>query len=291
MAQISKRLSENVAGEFFVDESCIDCDACRQIAPASFRDHGGQSSVYKQPQNPGEQHRAFMALVACPTASIGTTSHRNACQGVEAFPVHVVDDVYFCGFTSEASFGAWSYLMVRPLEKGGNVLVDSPRFTTPLVKRIEKMGGVSLMFLSHRDDIADHTKFAAHFECPRIMHEGDQAAALGIERVTTGTDPVRIDVDLLLIPTPGHTRGHQVLLYRDKVLFTGDHLAWSPERDTLTAFRDHCWFSWREQTRSMEKLLSYSFEWVLPGHGRMHHESAEEMHAHLERCVARMKTQ
>jgi glyoxylase-like metal-dependent hydrolase (beta-lactamase superfamily II) len=202
-----------------------------------------------------------------------------------------VDDVYFCGFTSEASFGAWSYLIVRPLEKGGNVLVDSPRFTTPLVKRIENMGGVSIMFLSHRDDIADHARFAAHFHCPRIMHEGDHASTLGIERVTTGTDPVRIDDDLLLIPTPGHTRGHQVLLYRDEVLFTGDHLAWSPERDTLTAFRDHCWFSWREQTRSMEKLLPYQFEWVLPGHGRMHHGSAEEMHEHLERCVARMKTQ
>ena len=95
MAQIAKRLTENVEGDFYVDASCIDCDACRQIAPASFRDHGGQSSVYRQPQNPGEQHRAFMALVACPTASIGTESHRSARQGVEAFPVHVVDDVLF----------------------------------------------------------------------------------------------------------------------------------------------------------------------------------------------------
>jgi hypothetical protein len=63
MAQIGERLPQNVPGEFFVDESCIDCDACRQIAPASFRDHGGKSSVYHQPENPGELHRAFMALV------------------------------------------------------------------------------------------------------------------------------------------------------------------------------------------------------------------------------------
>src|ERR1700722_18446434 len=161
MAQIDLRLPENVDGEFFVDSTCIDCDACRQIAPASFRDHGDQSSVYQQPRNPGELHRAFMALVSCPTASIGTVSHRSARSGVAAFPVHVVDDVYFCGFTSEASFGPWSYLIVRPPEQGGNVLVDSPRFTTPLVKRIEEMGGVNLMFLTHRDDIADHAKFAA----------------------------------------------------------------------------------------------------------------------------------
>lgn len=290
MAQINHRLAENAPGEFYVDESCIDCDACRQIAPASFRDHGGQSSVYRQPRNPGELHRALMALVACPTASIGTISHRNARQGVQAFPEHVVDNVYFCGFTSEASFGAWSYLIVRPPEKGGNVLVDSPRFTAPLVKRIEQMGGVSLMFLSHRDDIADHAQYAAHFHCPRIMHSAENAEALGIERIITGTDPVRIDDDLVLIPTPGHTRGHQVLFYREKILFTGDHLAWSPERETLTAFRNACWYSWPEQTRSMEKLLTYRFEWVLPGHGRIHNASADEMHEHLKRCIARMKS-
>jgi glyoxylase-like metal-dependent hydrolase (beta-lactamase superfamily II)/ferredoxin len=291
MAQISQRLPENTAGEFYVDSSCIDCDACRQIAPATFRDHGGQSSVYRQPQNPGEQHRALMALVACPTASIGTTSHRSAKPGVEAFPVHVADDVYFCGFTSEASFGAWSYLIVRPEERGGNVLVDSPRFTAPLVKRIGEMGGVNLMFLTHKDDIADHAKFARHFHCPRIMHEEDGAGALGIEHITRGTDPLKVDDDLAAIPTPGHTRGHQVLLYRNKALFTGDHLAWSPKRKTLTAFRDACWYSWTVQTRSMEKLLDYRFEWVLPGHGWIHHGSAEEMHEHLERCVERMKDQ
>jgi len=289
MARIDERLPQNVDGDFFVDASCIDCDACRQIAPASFRDHGGKSSVYRQPQNPGELHRALMALVACPTASIGTMSRRNARSGVKAFPVHVVDDVYFCGFTSEASFGAWSYLILRPMQRGGNVLVDSPRFNNPLANRIEQMGGVNLMLLSHRDDIADHAKFAERFHCPRVMHEADGAASRGIERVIAGTAPLRIDDDLQLIPSPGHTRGHQLFLYRNKVLFSGDHLAWLPESETLTAFRDVCWYSWAEQTRSMEKLLAYTFEWVLPGHGRIGHGSAEEMHMHLERCVARMK--
>jgi glyoxylase-like metal-dependent hydrolase (beta-lactamase superfamily II) len=102
-------------------------------------------------------------------------------------------------------------------------------------------------------------------------------------------DPVQLDEDLLLIPTPGHTRGHQVLLYRQQALFTGDHLAWSPERHALTGHRNYCWYSWKEQTRSMEKLLAYRFEWILPGHGRMHHAPANEMHELLERCVAGMK--
>jgi glyoxylase-like metal-dependent hydrolase (beta-lactamase superfamily II)/ferredoxin len=291
MARIQKRLAQNVEGEFFVDSSCIDCDACRQIAPDTFRVHGGQSSVLQQPGDPAHEQLAMMALVSCPTASIGTVSRRSARAATEAFPTPVTGNVYFNGFTSEASFGAWSYLIARPAELGGNVLVDSPRFAGSLVRRIEEMGGVALMFLSHRDDIADHAKFAAHFGCPRVMHEEDGAARLGIESVITGQAEVRLDRDLVVIPTPGHTRGHQVMLYRDEVLFSGDHLAWSPKRHTLTAFRDVCWDSWSDQTRSMEKLLAYRFSWVLPGHGRIHGATAGEMHEQLERCVEWMKGQ
>ena len=289
MAQVERRLPENVSGDFFVDVSCIDCDTCRQIAPATFHDHGGQSSVHAQPATPSTTQRALMALVACPTASIGAASHLNARTGVQAFPEPIVDNVYFCGFTAEASFGAWSYLVVRAERDGGNVLVDSPRFSAPLVRQIDRLGGVRLMVLSHRDDIADHAKFAAYFECPRVMHEADGAERLGIERVVTGEDAVGLDGELLCVPTPGHTRGHQVFLYRDKVLFTGDHLAWSPRRETLVAFRDVCWDSWAEQTRSMEKLLAYEFEWVLPGHGRIHHAPRGVMREHLRRCVTSMK--
>ena len=285
MARIDLRLSENVDGEFYVDSSCIDCDACRQIAPRTFRDHGGQSSVFQQPPGAQERRRALMALVACPTASIGTTSRRSALEGVRAFPEKIAGNVYFCGFTSETSFGAWSYLVVRPGREGGNILVDSPRFSNPLVRQIERMGGVSFLYLSHRDDIADHARFAAHFGCPRMMHEADGAASLGIEQVAVGERTMRIDADLVSIPTPGHTRGHQVLLYRDHVLFTGDHLAWSPERQALIAFRHACWYSWTEQTRSMARMLDLRFEWIMPGHGRIHQAPADEMHGHLARCV------
>ena len=59
-----------------------------------------------------------------------------------------------------------------------------------------------------------------------------------------------------------------MLLWQNRYLFTGDHLAWSPEADTFRAFRDYCWYSWKEQIRSVEKLALYSgVGWVLPGHG------------------------
>ncbi len=289
MAQDSKRLAENVPGDLFVDSTCIDCDACRQIAPQTFRDHGDQSSVYAQPQTAAQWQRALMALVACPTASIGTVEKHDLQPAIKAFPEKIADNVYFCGFTSESSFGAWAYLVRRPEGEGGNILVDSPRFTAPLVRAIEAVGGVRLMLLSHRDDIADHAKWAAQFGCPRVMHEAEGARRLGIERVLKGDAVLAIEPELLAIPTPGHTRGHVCYLHRQKFLFTGDHLAWSPERQTLIAFHDACWYSWREQTRSMARLLDLRFEWVLPGHGRIGHGTAEQMHHELQKCVEWMR--
>ena len=290
MASLQQRLPENVPGDFFVDSTCIDCDTCSQLAPEIFRDHGDQCSVHHQPESAVETKRALMALVACPTGSIGTTQRHDAHIGIDAFPLHLEDNVYFCGFTSESSFGAWSYLIARPASEGGNVLIDSPRYASQLLKRIEAMGGVKRMLLTHKDDVADHELFRKRFDCERVMHADDGAARLGIEHVIRGVEPVPLDEDLLVIPTPGHTRGHVVFLYRNKFLFTGDHLAWSPNRQTLTAFRSVAWYSWPEQIRSMEKLLAYEFEWVLPGHGDMHHADQQAMHDELERCVSWMKT-
>jgi len=290
VANPAKRLPENVPGDFYVDESCIDCDACRQIAPNVFRDHGEQSSVYYQPRTKEEVLGALKSIVACPTSSIGTTRDYDARLGVAAFPERLDENVFYCGFNAESSFGAWSYLVVRPVEEGGNILIDSPRFSRPLVRKIEELGGVRHIFLTHRDDVADQEKYARHFKATRVMHADDNAARYGVERVVRGEEAVRLDKDLLVIPTPGHTRGHSVLLYRDKYLFTGDHLAWSPVRNTLTAFRSACWYSWPVQTRSMERLLFYNFEWVLPGHGRIHHAPAAEMRAELEKCVEWMSS-
>ena len=56
------------------------------------------------------------------------------------------------------------------------------------------------------------------------------------------------------MPTFGHTKGHCVLFYKNYFLFTGDHLWWSRERNTLSASEDVCWYSWTEQMH--EQLIS-----------------------------------
>jgi glyoxylase-like metal-dependent hydrolase (beta-lactamase superfamily II)/ferredoxin len=289
MASLAQRFPDNAPGDFFVDRTCIDCDACRRIAPGVFADAGDHSFVAKQPEMEAERRRALMALVACPTGSIGTRSHQDARPGIESYPERVDENVFFCGFTSKDSFGAWSYFIERAQ---GNVLVDSPRGVRRLLSEFERRGGVRSMFLTHRDDVAEHETFVRRFGCERILHERDAAGATrSVERKLSGDEPAVLDPELIAIPTPGHTRGHSVLLYRDKYLFTGDHLAWSQRRQGLIAFRDACWYSWPEQTRSMERLLDYSFEWVLPGHGAWHHaNSPAAMRRELERCVAWMKS-
>lgn len=289
MARPADRLPDNVPGEFYVDRSCIDCDTCTRVAPGLFAPADDHSFVARQPGSHAERLRALMALVSCPTASIGTTPRADVSPAVAAFPEPLAEDVFFLGFTSERSFGAWSYLVRRPQ---GNVIVDSPRAAAPLMNRLEAMGGARILFLTHRDDVADHAVFRRRFRCERILHADDVTAETrGVERRLEGGDPVRLADDLVAMPVPGHTRGHTVLLYRDTILFTGDHLAWSPARGGLVAFRDACWYSWTEQIRSMQRLLEHRFEWILPGHGWWWRApSAAEMRRELERCIAWMRT-
>lgn len=290
MAKLEDRLPDNAPGDFYVDGSCIDCDTCRQIAPAVFAQSAGeQSFVHHQPGGAEERRRASMALIACPTSSIGSLDRAAVKDAVGEFPEPIAPGIAYCGFTAESSFGASSYWIGRP---GGNVLVDSPRAARPLMKRLEELGGLRLMFLTHRDDIADHQRYHEVFGCDRILHRRDVSRGTDeIERIIEGDDPVAIEPDLTIIPLPGHTRGSAALLFDETYLFTGDHLWWNEKSSRLHASRAVCWYSWAEQTRSMERLLDHRFEWVLPGHGRRYRApSAAAMRANLERLVKWMRS-
>lgn len=284
MAKLQQRRQENIAGNFYVDTTCIDCDTCRWMAPEIFSEIGEQSAVHHQPSNSIEELHAFQALLSCPTASIGTVEKpKDIKQVQDSIPILVAEKVYHCGYHAENSFGAASYLIIRP---EGNILVDSPRFSPPLVKKIEAMGGIKYLYLTHRDDVADHQKFHEHFGCDRILHRDEiSSGTKNVEIQLTGTDPYALSPDLLIIPVPGHTKGHTVLLYDNKYLFTGDHLAWSDEYHHLYAFKYACWYSWSELKKSMNKLANYRFEWVLPGHGRRYHADAETMKQEMQICL------
>ncbi len=272
----------NVAGAWYVDERCIDCGTCRDLAPATFSDLGPKSVVSHQPERGADEEGAWLAAQACPTQSIGTLDRRP--RPGRLYPRLLVEGTYDLGYTSPDSFGASAYLVTRP---EGGLLVDSPRFAPALVREVEQLGGVAHLLLTHRDDVADAKRWAEHFGARVWVHEGDRSAAPFATDLVRGLEPVTVVPGVLCVPVPGHTRGSVVWLVGE-VAFTGDSLAWSHERGDLIAFRDACWHSWPAQLASLERLaVACRFSWVLPGHGARGHLPSDEVHARLLALVAR----
>ena len=88
---------------------------------------------------------------------------------------------------------------------------------------------------------------------------------------------------------PATPRGSTALLYKDELLFTGDHLWWDKGEGGLDASRSVCWWSWGEQKQSLRRLLEHSFRAVLPGHGgRRIAASTGEMRSALKVLIDRL---
>lgn len=73
MADKNNKVPDSVPGKFYVDTQCIDCNLCRDTAPANFRQNeaAGFSFVYKQPENDAEEAQCKEAKDACPVEAIG----------------------------------------------------------------------------------------------------------------------------------------------------------------------------------------------------------------------------
>lgn len=285
MADPKKRLDTNVAGNFFVDGTCINCDTCRQLAPRSFEEVGEYSAVTTQPEGNDRIHQAYQALLACPVGSIGTERSDNARlkAAMASFPLPLDGGVFYCGFNSEKSFGANSYFIHH---RDGNWLIDSPRYIKHLIDAFERMGGLRYIFLTHEDDVADAAKYASRFSATRIIHRADAEAMPDAEWIVDGANTMTLAHRFDLVPVPGHTPGSSALLYDHRFLFTGDHLWWDPQTQSLEAPTRLVWRS-RAMLQSIEKLLHYRFEWVLPGHGDRIHLPADQMTTALQDLVRR----
>ena len=131
MANSNRAYAENVAGNFFVDDTCIDCDLCRQIAPSVFAEESDHSFVHHQPTSPSEiASRRWLSWLVRPVPS-ATREKLDSREAAAAYPELIDENVYFCGYASPNSYGASSYFITRP---EGNVLIDSPRFARTLVR-------------------------------------------------------------------------------------------------------------------------------------------------------------
>jgi ferredoxin len=106
------RLNTNVPGNFYVTSACINCDQCRQIAPHTFSEVAHFSAVTNQPNEKREVIKAFYALISCPTGAIGSEQKDGLSTAIQDFPLPIIDNIFYCGFTSRHSWGA-SYLILR----------------------------------------------------------------------------------------------------------------------------------------------------------------------------------
>jgi ferredoxin len=183
MANPKKQVPENVPGDFFVDSTCIDCDACRQIAPAVFGEAAATSFVKVQPVSSTDRRHALHALLACPTGSIGCLGVNDVKSVMKDFPLVIEEPVFYCGYNSPKSYGGNSYFIRHA---AGNWLIDSPKFVTPLVKQLDALGGIAHIFLTHRDDVADAHRFTEHFKSRRIIHRDELSSQPGAEVVLEG---------------------------------------------------------------------------------------------------------
>src|SRR3954452_1293321 len=105
MANLKKSVPENVPGDFFVDSTCIDCDACRQIAPNVFGEAAQTSFVKAQPKATADRRQALQALLSCPTGSIGCQGDDDVKGVMQDFPLHIEGPVFYCGYNSPKSYG------------------------------------------------------------------------------------------------------------------------------------------------------------------------------------------
>jgi glyoxylase-like metal-dependent hydrolase (beta-lactamase superfamily II) len=278
-----QRHPSNAAGDWYVDTDCINCKAAQMVAPGLIVERDGQSVFARQPATKEEFDMAWRARLLCPTSSVRTEAP--AAVHEEVFPEWMTENVWRLGYNARNSWGAHSFLIKRD---SGNAMVDAPRWTSHVVDAIEERGGLALVLLTHRDDVADAERYAKHFGARVFIHEDDRAAAPYATDLIRGRAPTALGDDLLAIPVPGHTKGSVVFLFANRCLFAGDSLSWDFTTRDLRASKQVCWYSWPKQTKSLLALTEYSFEWIFAGHGGSVHQPAAEMRARLLALTERM---
>ena len=110
----------NAPGNLYVDNGCIDCDACQWLAPDVFGRSGFKAHVKRQPASDDEWAAAGRALAACPTFAIRAKSRVPAlATGARSMPTplalapvagvkatnEALPDVFVVGHTTPESNG------------------------------------------------------------------------------------------------------------------------------------------------------------------------------------------
>ena len=272
--------------------SSIDLHRLRHLPPGRpGRLRRGRRPRLRPPPARARRRPPAARLHALLSAPPGRSARRGAdrpASALDDFPLPVEGPVFYCGFNSPKSYGGNSYFVRHP---EGNWLIDSPKFLPRLVRRFERTR-------RRRPHLPDAQRRRGRRRALRRAlrqhaHHPPRRTALAARRgawSSTATSRSSLPPDFLAIPTPGHTAGHCVLLFRERFLFTGDHLAWDRHGERLEAHRDYCWYSWPQQAESMAAAGRLAVRvGACPATASGFSCRADEMRRHMQDLVARMR--
>jgi hypothetical protein len=150
------------------------------------------------------------------------------------------------------TLGAVSYLIV---ENTGNILIDCPLWDETNRQFLINQGGVSCLFLTHRNAIGKQVKQMQEFLRCQIVIQEQEAYLLPEISKTTFENEIEISPNCLGIWSPGYSPGSCCLYYKKNggVLFSGRHLLSDPD-GKLRPLRNEKTFHWPRQLKSVELL-------------------------------------
>ena len=252
MARVDLRHPANAAGDWFVDERCIDCGTCRELAPALFADVGPQSVVSRQPASPADEVERLAGGAGLPDAV-----HRHGVPAAASrSPLPPRDRA--------RDRRVRLRLLLAGLLRGDGV-VRPPR-------RRQRHGRLAPLHPGPPAPAARDGRRARTSSSPTATmwptpSAGRASSAPGCGSTPTTPAPRRSPPtsSRATIPwssapgsspcrCPATRRARPSSSSTTRYLFSGDSLAWSHDRQDLTAFRDACWWSWSAQTASLARL-------------------------------------
>ena len=150
----------------------------------------------------------------------------------------------------------------------GNLLVYRSEMLEQDAEEINAVGGISGQYLNHRHEASPACDWVANtFGAPLHVHEEEAPTVSETCNVAaTFSERHRLDDDLEVIPTPGHTSGATTFLWdtgRHRCLFTGDTIFF-PRDEWVAVVLDGV--SDRESyIESLELIRTLGFDLLVPG--------------------------
>lgn len=176
---------------------------------------------------------------------------------------------------------SFPYYIVK--HKDGNFLVGCPEsLPKEVITKIHKSGGISYIFISHRDDIGNVCKYSKKFKAKIIVHQSESKYVADCKVDIPFKKDKAITNDIEVVHTPGHTPGSSCLFFKSYgYLFTGDQICVNKKGEPFIYLEKHSPTEGRISEREVEyilnKLKKKKFNTIFSLFGLVLHNAKEKL--------------